>query len=154
MDMKLNKDALQNKVGWKKMGISLPAFDYKAVCEYTAEHPSWIHFGVGNIFRGYIARLQQELLNNGLVKSGIIAAETFNSEIIDNNVANDNLTLLVTLKSCGTMENEVIASVTESLGVKHKERLKEIFSNRSLQMVSFTITEKGYKAIETNNEHV
>jgi len=154
MEMKLNKDALQNKVEWKKIGISLPAFDYEAVCEYTSEHPSWIHFGVGNIFRGYIARLQQALLNNGLVKSGIIATETFDSEIIDNSIDNDNLTLLVTLKPCGTMENEVIASITESLSVKHKERLKEIFRNKSLQIVSFTITEKGYNVIDTNNEHV
>ena len=53
------------------------------------------------------------------------------------------------LKSDGSIEKRVVASVTESLKADPQfhedwERLEEIFKNPSLQMVSFTITEKGY----------
>ena len=53
------------------------------------------------------------------------------------------------MKSDGTMEKTVIGSIVESLEVnpenkKDFERLKEIFCADSLQIVSFTITEKGY----------
>lgn len=60
----------------------------------------------------------------------------------------DNLSLLVSLKADGTVDKKVIASVTESLKADPQfddwNRLVEIFRNPSLQMVSFTITEKGY----------
>ena len=56
--------------------------------------------------------------------------------------------MLVSLKSTGTIEKKVIASVTESLKDDYQfadwARLVEIFRNPSLQMISFTITEKGY----------
>ena len=61
----------------------------------------------------------------------------------------DNLSLLVCLKSTGDIEKKVIASVTESLKADYSfgadwARLVEIFQAPSLQMISFTITEKGY----------
>src|SRR5699024_4659319 len=64
-----------------------------------------------------------------------------------------NLTLLVTLKADGTVDKKVIGSIVESLemnseNTKDFARLKEIFQNDSLQMVSFTITEKGYSLVD------
>ncbi len=61
----------------------------------------------------------------------------------------DNMSLLVCLKSDGTIQKKVIASVTESLKADPQfggdwVRLVEIFCKPSLQMISFTITEKGY----------
>jgi fructuronate reductase len=69
------------------------------------------------------------------------------------------LTVLVTLKVDGTIEKTVIASITESLVLDEKNdanwsRLKEIFANPSLQMVSFTITEKGYKLKGVKDEYL
>ena len=50
----------------------------------------------------------------------------------------------------GRFEKEVIGSVMESVVCRPDfkadwQRLKDIFTNPSLQVASFTITEKGYK---------
>ena len=79
----------------------------------------------------------------------MIVAETFDFEVIDKAYAPyNNLSLLVSLQSTGTIEKKVIASVTEALKADPQfpdwQRLVEIFRNPSLQMISFTITEKGY----------
>ena len=76
-------------------------------------------------------------------------AETFDFEVVDKAYAPyDNLSLLVSLQSDGNIEKKVIASVTEALKADPQfadwQRLVDIFRQPSLQMISFTITEKGY----------
>ena len=61
--MKLCLEALQDKEGWQAVGVKLPQFDVQKMRAQTAETPVWVHFGAGNIFRGFVAMLQQELLN-------------------------------------------------------------------------------------------
>ena len=76
--MKMNAASIKNqKAEWEALGVKLPAFDHDAMTAKTKEHPVWVHFGAGNIFRGFIAALQQRLLNEGLQDRGIIAADTF-----------------------------------------------------------------------------
>lgn len=155
--MKLNTISLLNdKKAWKEAGIKLPQFDISAVKENTEKSPMWLHFGAGNIFRGFIGSIQQRLLNSGLSDRGIIAADTFDYEIIDRIYKPyDNLTLNVNLNSDGSSDCEVIASVVGALKANcddsaEMDKFKEIFSSPSLQMISFTITEKGY-AIKTSS---
>ena len=74
--MKLSYQGIQDKQAFAAANITLPAFDWKAMAAKTEEKPVWVHFGAGNIFRGFIAALQQKLLNDGLCESGIVAAET------------------------------------------------------------------------------
>jgi fructuronate reductase len=146
--MRLSNSELRNKEQWEKAGIETPAFDREAVEQATREAPEWVHFGAGNIFRAFPAALQQKLLEQGLVKTGIIVAEGYDGEIIDAAYRPfDNLCLAVTLKADGGIQKKIIASLTESLRVDDQadfERLKEVFRAPSLKMASFTITEKGY----------
>ena len=135
---------------WAEKGYQLPKFDREAVKAKTAAEPTWVHFGAGNIFRAFPAAILQQVLDSGKYDRGVIVAESFDYEIIDKAYRPyDNLSLLVCLQSTGTIEKKVIASVTESLKADPQfaedwARLAEIFRAPSLQMVSFTITEKGY----------
>ncbi|MCR5469547.1 MAG: mannitol dehydrogenase family protein [Prevotella sp.] len=134
---------------WEAKGYELPKFDIKAIREKTAKEPTWVHFGGGNIFRAFPAAILNDALNTGKYDRGVIVAETFDFEVIDKAYAPyNNLSLCVNLCSDGSIEKKVIASVTEALKADPQfedwNRLVEIFKNPSLQMISFTITEKGY----------
>ena len=149
--MQMNASSIVNqKAEWEKLGVKLPAFDHAAMTAATKEHPIWVHFGAGNIFRGFIAALQQRLLNEGAADRGIIAADTFDYDIIDKiYTPYDNQTMNVTLNPDGTTSREIIGSVAEGLRANSADaemmaRFKQIFTDPSLQMISFTITEKGY----------
>ncbi len=148
--MELDLRSLRDVSFWSAAGVRLPRFDIAAMRGETKARPRWVHFGPGNIFRVYIAALQQRLLESGEAACGIIAADTFDADnirqIFDRH---DNLTLGVTLNADASIDKEVIASVAEALAAQPSEeadwaRLKEIFASPGLQMVSFTITEKGY----------
>ena len=148
--MKVNLETLRNASQWEKAGVSLPRFDVAAMRKATEKEPLWVHFGAGNIFRAYIAVLQQRLLNAGLSDRGIIAADTFDVDNIRMIYGGyDNLTMCVTLNTDATIDKEIVASVSEALvaqpaEAKDYQRLLDIVSAPSLQMISFTITEKGY----------
>ena len=144
--MKLNLKELQNQEQWLAKGYQLPRFDIEAVRARTVAEPMWLHFGAGNIFRAFPATVHQKLLNQGLCDRGIIVGEAFDEEILDKAYTPfDNLSVTVSLNSDGSLEKEVVASVVHT--VKPSTDMAEmirIFQASSLQMVSFTITEKGY----------
>lgn len=139
-------------------GYHLPEFDYDTVHKNTVEHPHWIHFGAGNIFRAFQANVAQNLLNSGILDTGLIAAEGYDYEIIEKSYRpHDNLSILATLKADNTVEKTIVGSIMESLILDSKNeaeyaRLREIFKNPSLQMASFTITEKGYATANAKGE--
>lgn len=148
--MKLSKEGLKSQALWQEAGVTLPSYDIEAVCNRTKEAPIWVHFGAGNIFRQFIGGVQDSLLNSVKADKGIICVETFDYDIIDKIYAPyDNLVLGVTLNVDGSTEKKVIGSLVEGIKAQFSDvgavkRLKEIFTNPSLQMVSYTITEKGY----------
>lgn len=156
--MKLTNEGLKCPC-WAEKGYKTLAYDRAQVVENTKQNPIWVHFGAGNIFRGFPARLQQGLIEKGLSDKGIIVGEGFDFEIISDVYDRfENLTLLVTLKANGTVEKEVVGSVTEAYPFDYKfesqwNRFVEIFENPSLQMVSFTITEKGYALKNPQGEY-
>ena len=155
--MKLNDiySGNYNAAEWESKGYQLPKFDIQAVRQKTHEEPTWVHFGGGNIFRAFPAAILNDALNTGKYDRGVIVAETFDFEVIDKAYKPyNNLSLLVSLQSDGNIEKKVIASVTEALKADPQfedwNRLVEIFRNPSLQMISFTITEKGYSYNEAD----
>ena len=157
--MKLTNEGLKQAQAWQERGVKLPAYDRETMVRKTLEAPVWVHFGAGNIFRGFIAGLQQRLLDAGEAEKGIIAAETFDGEIIDRIYRPfDSLTLMVSLKPDGGTDREVIASLADGLKASPAEaedwgRLKAAFEAPTLQMVSFTITEKGYALRDLKGEY-
>lgn len=148
--MKLTIHGLQDKSAWEGAGISLPAYDIEKVAENTKKSPVWVHFGAGNIFRIFIGGLADTLIAKGESDKGITCVETFDFDVVDKIYKPyDNLVLAVTLKADGSTDKRVLGSLTEAIKAQSGEadqwnRLKEIFVNPGLQMISFTITEKGY----------
>ena len=148
--MKLTLEGIQNKEQWEALGVELPSYDVKVAAEETRKSPVWVHFGAGNIFRIFIGGIADTLLNEGLSQKGITCVETFDFDVVDKIYKPyDNLVLAVTLKADGSTDKKVVGSLTEAIKAQSSDetawnRLKEIFRNPGLQMISFTITEKGY----------
>ena len=158
--MKLNTQGVNNRAQWESAGYRLPEFDREAVAGRTKQQPVWVHFGAGNLFRAYQANAVQKLLNENVMDRGLIVAEGYDYEIIEKmNRPHDDYTILVTLKADGTVEKTVIGSIVESLALDSENdtdylRLKEIFCQETLQMASFTITEKGYSLKTVSYTHL
>lgn len=148
--MKLTLEGLKEKTVWEKAGVCLPSYDIEKTAEETKKAPVWVHFGAGNIFRIFIGGLADTLIEKGESKKGITCVETFDFDVIDKIYAPyDNLVLAVTLKADGSTDKRVLGSLTEAIKAQSSDvsqwnRLKEIFKDPGLQMISFTITEKGY----------
>lgn len=154
--MILNYNGLQDCAAWEAAGVKLPKHDWQAMCAETEQNPVWVHFGAGNIFRIFIAGLQQRLLNQGDAKAGIIAVETFDAEVVEKiYVPHDSMTLAVSLLADGGIDKEIVASIAKGVVAAEPaglEELRAIFRKDSLQMLSFTITEKGYALRDMKGE--
>ena len=71
--MQLTLDSILTQAdAWAAAKVALPKFDIAAVRAQTKATPEWVHFGAGNIFRGFMGSLNQRLLNAGETKTGII----------------------------------------------------------------------------------
>ena len=156
--MKLTLEGISDRKEWEQKGYKLPEYNIEKMRENTKSKPFWIHFGAGNLFRAFHARVVQNMLNVGAIDRGLVVAEGFDYEIIKKMYEpHDNLGLVATLKSDGSIDKDVVASVAEALPLdsadeKAYNRLKEIFANDSLQMATFTITEKGYSLVNAKGE--
>lgn len=148
--MNLTLAGIRDPGPWRKDGIRLPSYDVAAAQNKAIEAPRWVHFGIGNIFRVFIGDIADGLLEKGLMDRGITCVETFDYEVVDKIYRPyDNLGLQVILNPDGTRDMRVLGAFAEAVKAQCGDaaqwvRLKEIFQSPSLQLVSFTITEKGY----------
>ena len=148
--MKLTMAGIKDREVWEKAGIQLPGYDVEEVSEKARKAPRWVHFGIGNIFRVFIGGIADGLLEEGALDRGLTCVETFDYDVADKIYAPyDNLGLSVILHGDGTRDYKVLGALAEAVKAqssneKQWNRLKEIFAAPSLQLVSFTITEKGY----------
>jgi len=140
--LKLTRKSLATQT-WPQ-GYHLPGFDIEAMVKATTQAPAWLHIGAGNIFRIFVAGLQQDLLEAGHTDKGIVVYESYDEGIIPASFTPyDNLTLAVTLNADGSVAKQVIASIADAFGAD-LSRLCGVIAQPSLQMISLTITEKGY----------
>lgn len=159
--MQLNENGLKNRAEWEKKGYYIPKYDRLEMVKKTRENPRWIHFGAGNIFRAFHADIANKLLDEGMSDSGITAidrgitvVEGYDYEIIEKKYrSHDDYTILVVLKADGSVDKKIIGSIGESIILDSNRddefnRLKEIFKKDSLQLATFTITEKGYSVTD------
>jgi fructuronate reductase len=152
--LRLDRKGLTDKAGWEAAGFKMPDYDLEAMIRETLRNPRWLHFGTGNIFRAFIAPLQQRLLDLGRSDFGIIAAAAHDFEVVEKVYKpHDSLAISVGLRPDGEMIPEVVASVAESIRADEgRERLREIARASSLQIMSFCITEKGYSLTDMRGE--
>ncbi len=155
--MKLSLDSIRNnKDAWEAAGFHLPTYDPEVIAVNTKKAPQWLHFGPGNIFRIFPAVLCQRLIEQGKMDTGIVCCEGYDEEVVLKCFRPfDNLSIGVTLNADGSLEKEVVASFAESLTMMYDAaRVQEVFCSPTLQMVSFTITEKGYSLRNAKHELV
>ena len=152
--MKLSLESIKNKEAWA--GYHLPQYDPAEIAANTKENPQWMHFGSGNIFRIFTGSVCQSLIESGKMNTGIVCCESYDDEVVTKCLRPyDNLTIGVTLNADGTMSKEVIGSLADSLTLLYDyDKIEAIMMNPSLQMVTFTITEKGYSLRNAKNELV
>ena len=125
-------------------GIALPGYDLTAASGRTR----WIHLGAGNLFRALHAQIAQRLLADGGLDAGLVVAD------IDQGVSIErvyrpcgNRHVLVVMRPEGTTTRELITSVTQALYTGDDadwHRLVELARDPALQLVTITVTEKGY----------
>ena len=148
--MKLTLEGIKNTAEFQKAGILLPGYDVAAVSKKAKQAPRWAHFGIGNIFRIFIGGIADGLLEAGVLDRGLTCIETFDYDVVDKiYTPYDNLGLSVILHADGTRTYKVLGSMAEAVKAQssdpaHWARLKEVFRSKELQLISFTITEKGY----------
>ena len=148
--MKLTLEGIKNTTVFQKAGILLPGYDVAAVSKKAKQAPRWAHFGIGNIFRIFIGGIADGLLEAGVLDRCLTCIETFDYDVVDKiYTPYDNLGLSVILHADGTRTYKVLGSMAEAVKAQssdpaHWARLKEVFRSKELQLISFTITEKGY----------
>ena len=107
--MKLSMNGIFEKTDWEKGGYELTSFDIEHVNEKTYNEPEWVHFGGGNLFRAFHAALAQDMIEKGYSDKGVIVIEGFDYELVEKSYrGNDNLSVLITLKSDGSIGKRVI----------------------------------------------
>lgn len=155
--MKITMQGIQDRESWNSIGVRVPAYDVSAVHRATVERPLWLHLGPGNIFRGFIAGIADDLLEDGAIDRGITILNLFNPDTLQKVfLPHDNLVLRVEMKNDGSYDRRIFGSIGETVAVERSagnpgwERAKAIVANPSLQLISLTVTEKGYIIRDVN----
>ncbi|WP_042354534.1 mannitol dehydrogenase family protein [Bacillus rubiinfantis] len=140
----------------QKLGIEIPKFDVNKLKENGKNNPVWLHFGGGNLYRGFHAEIAQRLANQGELTSGVVVCETFDNEVVDQAYqAYNNDILEVVMHEDGTLDKRLIAATADSFYCNPQNeasfsQVARYFENPALQFTTFTITEKGYSLKDPN----
>jgi fructuronate reductase len=118
-------------------GIDAPAYDIAAITTGI------VHFGAGNFHRAHQAVYCDDLLNQGEMKWGITGVSLRSPEIRDKLSPQNFLYTQATLGN--TTAYRVIASIQNVLvAPESPQAVIDVVANEKTQLVTTTITEKGY----------
>ena len=125
-------------------GIAVPGYDLAA----ASTHPRWVHLGAGNLFRALHAEVAQRLLASGGLDAGLVVADIDQGVNVERVYRPyDNRHLLVVMRPDGSTSRELISCVAQSLFTGDDAdwaRLLEAAVDPALQLITITVTEKGY----------
>ncbi|WP_461213634.1 mannitol dehydrogenase family protein [Lacticaseibacillus sp. GG6-2] len=156
--VRLTDDYLKDSSAFAAAGITVPQFDQAEVKQATEEAPIWVHFGGGNLFRCFHAKIAQDLLNAGELKAGVVVAETYDDGVVAQAYKPfTNRVLQVVMDEAGNYDKTLVASVADAVYYNQANaagwaHLKAIFEKPSLQFVTMSITEKGYALQDVNGD--
>lgn len=154
----LTEDYRRDQAAFEDAGIAVPTFDQEQITKAAQTAPVWVHFGGGNLFRCFHAKVAQDLLNANELESGVIVAETYDDGVVEQAYRPyDNRVLQVVMDEAGNYDKTLIASVAKAIYYNRANKtgwaeLKTIFEQPSLQFVTMSITEKGYALRDVNGE--
>lgn len=140
----------KNQDEMKAIGIELPQYDSAKVKANGQKNPVWLHFGGGNLYRGFHAEVAHELANKDKLAAGVIVCETFDKEVVTKAYQHyHNDILEVVMHEDGKLDKKLLAATADSFYCNPEDQasyqqVAAYFENPSLQMTTFTITEKGY----------
>ena len=152
------KNWQESLIELKQQGIEVPNFDVNKLKENGQKHPVWLHFGGGNLYRGFHAEIAQRLANQGELTSGVVVCETFDNEVVDQAYhAYNNDFLEVVMHEDGTLDKRLIAVTADSFYCNPQNEASfscvvRYFEDPTLQFTTFTITEKGYGLKDPNGK--
>lgn len=122
----------------------------KEVTDQSDTQFQWLHFGGGNLYRAFHAEVAQTLIDQQALTKGIVVCETFDEQVIDQVYAPyENDILEVVMHEGGRLEKKLLQSTAASYychpsRAASYEQIRKVFQEPSLQLVTVTITEKGY----------
>lgn len=131
-------------------GVQLPDPRFEEARRAGAEQPRWVHIGGGNLYRAFHAEVAQDLIDRGLLDRGVMVMETFSPFTADELFAPyNNDVLQVVMAADGSLRERVLASTAAALFANPARpadfaRARACFASPDLQLVTLTITEKGY----------
>ena len=106
--------------------------------------PRIMHFGPGAFFRSFVASLIDEVNEKSIEKWGIIAVSLRSESSFDKLVVQDFVFNSLAM-SCLSKEVRQISSISEFLvAQKNSQAVLDALSDEQIEIVSLTITEKGY----------
>lgn len=151
--MNLKKDWQSQKEQYKAAGVILP----KKATSSNLEATQWIHFGGGNLYRALHAVIAQDLLDQGKLENGLVVCETYDEEIIDKAYQPyQNRFMQVIMHEDGNLTKRLIDATAASFFCHPNrpesfKKVRKLFCQKSLQLVTLTITEKGYNLKDSSN---
>ena len=114
--------------------------------------PKIIHFGPGAFFRSFVASLIDDVNQNGDEKWGILAV-SLNSEATFNKLARQDLVFNALSMSNTKKRVQTISAISDFFVAKKEgQSVLDALSDEKIEIVSLTITEKGYYYNPGNKE--